>query len=190
MKVSDITVKMNLTEEDLVKHLIGQDGIAIIVHPSNPVEELTIEQVVHVFSGEVNNWSEFGCLDDDLTAVMQAKGSGARVAFEDMVMGENPVTENVVIEKSNADLRTIVSINPQAIGYLSLGFIDNSIKPLAINGVGCTPKNCRSGAYPIVRPLYFLTKDEPRGIVEEFIRFSRSREGQSIVTGEGYLSIE
>jgi phosphate transport system substrate-binding protein len=176
-------------EEGLHRHLIGQDGIAIIVHPSNPIDNLTLEQVVQVFSGDITTWSDLGGDDIEMTAVIRAAGSGTRAAFEGMVMGDTPVSEQAVIEQSNADVRTIVSINPQAIGYLSFGFIDSSIKPLAINNVAGTPENCRNGSYPVVRPLYFLTRDEPEGIVKEFIEFSLSREGQKIVRGEGYLSV-
>jgi phosphate transport system substrate-binding protein len=177
-------------EPELHTHLIGRDGIAVIVHPSNPLEGLTMEQVVNIFSGRVSNWSQVGGTDELLTVVMRAKGSGTRAAFEDMVMGDSPVAEDAVIEHSNADVRTLVSINRRAIGYLSLGFIDQSITAVAIDGVACTTDNCRNDTYPIVRPLYFLTREEAAGMVKKFIDFSQSREGQSIVMGEGYLGTD
>jgi phosphate transport system substrate-binding protein len=83
-----------------------------------------------------------------------------------------------------------VSTTPLAIGFLSLGYIDSTVKALAVDGVAPTPENCKSGKYPIVRPLYFLTKEQPTGAVKAFIDFCTSSEGQKIVQDEGYLSIK
>ena len=119
------------------------------------------------------------------------EGSGTRDAFEEMVMGkEGPViTNTAILQPSNGALRTTVSSDKQAIGFLSFGYIDISIKALEIDEVEATAENALSGTYPVVRPLYFLTKDQPTGIVKEFIDFCLSSEGQKLAEEEGYIPV-
>ena len=176
-------------EPKLVTHLLARDGIAIIVHPDNSINGLTREQIVNIFSGEITDWSDFGG-NGTITVVSREEGSGTRAAFEEMVMGKDGpmITDTAILQPSNGAIRTSVSTTPLAIGYFSLGYLDDSVKALAIDGVACTPDSCKSGSYPVVRPLYFLTKDVPIGLVKEFIDFCLSSEGQEIVEKEGYLS--
>ena len=104
-------------------------------------------------------------------------------------MGESLVTETAILQPSNGAISVSVSTTPLAIGFLSLGYIDQAVRALAIDGIPCTADNCKAGKYPVVRPLYFLTKEEPAGLVKEFIDFCLSAEGQKIVEKEGYLGI-
>ena len=83
-----------------------------------------------------------------------------------------------------------MSSTPLAIGFLSFGYLDSLVKSLAIDGVEGNTENAKDGSYPIVRPLYFLTKEQPSGLVKEFIDFCLGQEGQSIVTDEGYISVD
>jgi phosphate transport system substrate-binding protein len=182
--------ELNPDEPKLVKHLLAKDGIAIVVHPSNHVNGLTKDQIIKVFAGEITNWSELGGSSGTITVVSREEGSGTRGAFEEMVMGKTLITDKAILQPSNGALRTSVSTTPLAIGFLSLGYVDNTVKALAVNGVACTQENCKSGEYPIVRPLYFLTKEQPTGLVKAFLDFCTSSEGQKIVQDEGYLSIK
>lgn len=177
-------------EPKLVKHLLARDGIAIVVHPDNSVTGLTKDQIIKIFAGEITNWSEIGGSSGTITVIAREEGSGTRGAFEEMVMGETLITDKAILQPSNGALRTSVSTTPLAIGFLSLGYIDGTVKALAVDGFAPTPENCKSGNYPIVRPLYFLTKKQPTGSVKEFIDFCTGSEGQKIVQEEGYLSIE
>jgi phosphate transport system substrate-binding protein len=181
--------ELKTTEPKLVKHLIGRDGIAIVVHPSNPLIGTTKSQVIDIFSGKISNWVEITTLKGDITVVSRTHESGTRAAFIEMVMGDSSITDRAIAEPSNGAVRALVSTSPLAIGFLSLGYIDATTKTLAIDGVECTIEKCKHGKYPIVRPLYFLTRDEPEGPVKEFINFSLSKTGQRIVTEEGYVSI-
>jgi phosphate transport system substrate-binding protein len=176
-------------EPKLVEHLLARDGIAIVVNPSNSVTGLTKDQIIKIFAGEITNWSEVGGSNGTITVVAREEGSGTRTAFEEMVLGETLITDKAILQPSNGALRTSVSTTPLAIGFLSLGYIDNTVKALAIDGVAPTQENCKSGKYPVVRPLYFLTKEQPTGSVKAFIDFCTSSEGQKIVQEEGYLSI-
>jgi phosphate transport system substrate-binding protein len=174
----------------VVAHLLARDGIAIVVHPDNSVTGLTKDQIIQIFAGEITDWSEVGGNNGTITVIAREEGSGTRGAFEEMVMGETLITDKAILQPSNGALRTSVSTTPLAIGFLSLGYIDSTVKPLAVDGVAPTPENCKSGRYPVVRPLYFLTKEQPTGAVKAFIDFCTSSEGQKIVQDEGYLSIK
>jgi phosphate transport system substrate-binding protein len=176
-------------EPKLVKHLLARDGIAVVVHPGNPVTGLTKDQIIKIFAGEITDWSEVGGNSGTITVISREEGSGTRAAFEEMVLGEALITDRAILQPSNGALRTAVSTTPLAIGFLSLGYVDSTVKALDVNGVAPTQENCESGMYPIVRPLCFLTKEQPTGLVKAFIDFCTSSEGQEIVQEEGYLSI-
>ena len=151
---------------------------------------MTKDQIIKIFAGEITDWSEVGGSSGTITVVAREEGSGTRGAFEEMVMGKTLITDKAILQPSNGALRTSVSTTPLAIGFLSLGYIDSTVKALAVDGVAPTQENCKSGKYPIVRPLYFLTKEQPTGLVKAFIDFCTGSEGQKIVQDEGYLSIK
>ena len=172
----------------VVEHVLARDGIAIVAHPSQSVSNLTKEQVMQIFSGEITNWSEVGGANEDINVVSREEGSGTRAAFEEMVMGDALITATAILQPSNGAVRTTVAGDPNAIGFLSFGYIDSSVKALSIDGVAGTVANAKNGTYPIVRPLLFLTKGQPTGIVKEFIDFCLGPEGQAIVA-EDYIPV-
>jgi len=171
-------------------HVLARDGIAIVFHPSQTVSGLTKDQVRDVFAGEITNWSDVGGADKEIHVVAREEGSGTRAAFEEMVMGKKGpvITADAILQPSNGAVRTAVSGDPDAIGFLSFGYLDASVKAVDIDGVAATVANAKNGTYPVVRPLLFLTKGEPTGLVKTFIDFCLSAEGQGIVEAEGYLS--
>lgn len=179
--------ELKASEPNLMKHLIARDGIAIVTHPSNPVTGLTKEQVRGIFSGNITKWSQVGGQNKEIHVIAREEGSGTRAAFEEMIMGDALVKASTILLPSSGAIRTAVSSNPQAIGFISFGYIDTSVKALSINGVAATAHNASAGTYPLVRPLYFLTKTQPTGLVKEFIDFCLGTEGQSIVAEEGYI---
>lgn len=178
------------SEPPLVKHLLARDGIAIVTPPANTVTGLTKDEVRRIFADEVTNWSQVGGADAEIIVIAREEGSGTRGAFEEMVMGENLITSNAILQLSNGAVRTTVSTTPNSIGFLSFGYLDTSVKALAVDGVEGTVENAKNGSYPIVRPLYFLTKEAPTGLGKEFIDFCLSAEGQSIVTDEGFIPVD
>jgi len=182
--------ELKSTEPNLAKHMLARDGIAIAVHKSVPVSDLTVEQIKDVFAGVITNWNEVGGDDSNIIVVAREEGSGTRAAFEEMVMDEELITNTAILQPSNGAVKTTVSNTPNSIGFLSFGYLDGSVKALAIAGVAGTAENAKNGTYPIVRPLYFLTKEQPTGIVKDFIDFCLGAEGQSIVESEGYLSVQ
>ncbi|MEG6615493.1 phosphate ABC transporter substrate-binding protein [Peptococcaceae bacterium 1198_IL3148] len=184
--------------QGLVEHKIAIDGIAIASNAKNTaVDNLTIEQVRKIFAGEISNWKEVGGDDAKINVVSREDGSGTRSAFEEMVMaykddaGEEKIAELVAdaaIQSSNGAVRTTVANDANAIGYLSIGYIDETVNPLKIDGVEPTAENIIAGEYSIARPFLYLTKGEPEGVVKDYIDFVLN-EGQEIVK-EDYVSVK
>ena len=185
--------ELKADEPQLVKHLLAKDGIAIVTSPHNPVSGLTKDKIREIFGGIVTNWKDVGGSDHAITVVVREEGSGTRTAFEEMVMAKPepaiPVTNRALQQNTNVGIRTYVAGNRYAIGFISFGYVTASVKALAIDGVEATKENAKNGTYPIVRPLYFLTKEAATGFVKQFIEFCLSAEGQAIVAEEGYISI-
>jgi phosphate transport system substrate-binding protein len=177
-------------EPPLVKHLLCRDGIAIVTNPASTVSGLSKDQVRQIFAGEITNWSQVGGPNEDIIVVAREEGSGTRAAFEEMVMEESLISNMAILQPSNGAVRTTVATTPDSIGFLSFGYLDSSVKALAVDGVEGTVENAKNGSYPVVRPLYFLTKEEPTGIVKVFISFCTSATGQAIAEGDGYISVE
>ncbi len=169
-------------EGTVVPHVLARDGIAIVAHPTQTVSNLTKDQVREIFAGEITNWSQVGGANETINVVAREEGSGTRAAFEEMVMGEDAlITAMAILQPSNGAVRTTVAGDPNAIGFLSFGYLDSSTRAMSIDGVAATVDNAQNGTYPIVRPLLFLTRSEPTGLVKEFIDFCLGPEGQAIV---------
>lgn len=172
-------------------HVIARDGIAIVVNPENQIKELSLEQVRDIFSGKIVNWSEVGGADVAINVVAREEGSGTRDAFMEMVMGKEAlIMDNAILQSSNGAVRTVVSTTPNAIAFLSFGYLDESTKALSIDGAAPTEENASSGVYPVVRPLNLLTNGAPEGIVKAFLDFVLSADGQAIVRAEGYIPVK
>ncbi len=176
---------------DLKVFIIARDGIAIVAHPQVTVSNLTTAQVRDIFSGKVANWKDVGGADKPIVVVSREEGSGTRGAFEEMVMGKDAlITDKAILQASNGAVRTTVATTPNAIGYLSFGYLDQSVKTLSIEGVEATEANAASGQYPVVRPLIMLTKGEPTGVVKAWLDYILSAEGQAVVAKEGYIKVK
>ncbi len=194
---------------------IALDGIAIIVHPDNGVEGLTMLQVRDIFSGRILSWKEVGGRAEEIVVVSREEGSGTRKAFEGMVMGGRRVTPTAVVMPGSAAVVEYVAEHPEAIGYVSMGYLTNGLAPLnreatcltrrcwhrgpsealrhlspqvkalAIEGVLPTPESVEGGEYHLIRPLFLVAAEEPTGEVKAFVEFILSPKGQAIV-GKGY----
>jgi len=189
----DIGVKSKEMETypDLKPVGIGKDSVAIVVHPSNGVSELTMEQASKIFSGEITNWKEVGGADEAIRVITREEGSGTREVFEKYVMKppEKEIAGEASVKPSNGEVRATVSGDEKSIGYLSLGYVDPSVKALKMDGVEATVENVLSDKYPIVRTLYLITKGEPDELEEAFIDFVLSEEGQNVVEDMGYIKM-
>jgi len=174
---------------NLVIHTIARDGIAIVTNSGVPVSGLTLDEVRGIFAGEITSWSALGGPDEMITVVAREEGSGTRAAFEDMVMDESLIGLDAILIPSNGGVRTTVSTTPNSIGFLSFGYIDDTVNALAINGIDATIENAASGVYPVVRPLNMITDGEPSGAVASWLNFIMGEDGQAIVLEEGYVPV-
>ena len=171
--------------------VIARDGIAIVANADVTVSDLTVEQVRDIFSGKITNWKDLGGEDQNIIVVSREEGSGTRGAFEEMVMGKDAlITASAILQPSNGSIRTTVSTTPYSIGYMSFGYLDDTIKAISIGGIAPTEPNAADGSYPIVRPLNMLTNGEPTGAVKAFLDFILSDAGQKLVVEDGYIPVK
>ncbi len=182
----------DLTASDpaLVTYLLGYDGIAVITNTGNSISGLTKQQVRDIFDGNVTNWNQVGGADHQITVICREEGSGTRTSFEGVVMSGNNITKSAILQTSNGALKTAVSGTPYSIGYLSLGYMDSTVKSLTFDGVACTAANIKNKTYPVSHPLYFLTKTQATGVVKDFIDYCTGSTGQAMVASEGYIPVQ
>lgn len=178
------------TYPDLQIYEIAFDGIAIVAHLEVPVDELTLDEVRGIFAGEITDWSEVGGPNQPITIISREEGSGTRGAFEELVMGETPITDRAIFQDSNGKVRTALTGTPYAIAYLSFGYVDDSVLIVAIDGVDPSVENVLNGSYPVVRPLNFVTGGEPESIVKLFLDWVFGDAGQAVVTDQGYIAVK
>lgn len=177
-------------EKGLVRIEVARDAIAVVVHPSNSVQDLTLEQVRGIFSGEITDWSQVDGPQRRIVVVTREEGSGTRGAFQELVMGEVDIDPGALVQDSNGAVRQLVSSDPSAIGYISLGLVNHQVKAISIDGVLPTAENVIAGQYKIVRPFLFVLASPPQGPAKAFIDYVLSPEGQESLASEGLLGVE
>jgi phosphate transport system substrate-binding protein len=172
--------------QPLTSIVVARDGVSMVVHPSNPVADLTMEQIRGIFNGAIRNWKELGSKDAPITVVSREAGSGTRSSFEKIVGGIT-LTKDAIVQDSSGTIRETVANDPNALGYLSHGVVNAKVKALTVDGKMCTSETAASGEYKLVRPVFFLTKGAPAGAVKEFIDYVLSAEGQEIIKKNGLI---
>jgi phosphate transport system substrate-binding protein len=175
-------------ERDLTATVIARDGIAIIVHPTNPVTDVTVEQICALFSGKVRNWREIGGPDMPVRIITREDGSGTRGAFQELIMEKTEIADDALVQDSNGAVREVVAGDPNIVGYISLGLVDKRVKALKVQGISPTEQSIAEGRYKFVRPFLFLTRGPATGEAAQFIAFVLSAEGQKLLQREGLVS--
>jgi phosphate transport system substrate-binding protein len=170
--------------------VIAMDGIAVVVHPSNPVSKLTREQIKAVYTGKISNWAELGGRNMKIVAVSRDTSSGTFESFEELALNKEKVRPDTLTTASNQGVAQTVAQTPGAIGYVGLGYLTKREKALDVDGVKCTKPNVLSKKYPLSRALYMYTNGAPAGDAKKFISFVLSREGQKIVAEEGFVGLK
>ena len=168
---------------------IAKDGLAIIVNPKCPIQDLRMEQIRCIFNGSITNWNELGGQNAKIHLIAREEGSGTRSAFEDLVMGGERLTPKAIIQDSNGAVRQLVSNDPNAIGYISLGLVNHTVKAIRFDKVTATIENVINGSYNLTRPFLFVTSSQPKGEVKLFIDFTISAEGQRQLMNEGLIPV-
>ncbi len=181
---------------------VGLDGIAIVVHPSNPISQLTVDQLARIFSGKVSNWKELGGIDTQIVLLSREVNSGTHVYFKEHVLRRNdPASKEEFSPKalmlsSSQAIADEVANNSGAIGYYGMGYISAKQKALAVAkddkapAISPTIENVMKGSYPISRPLYLYSNCQPQGAVKKFVDYALSPEGQQIVKETDFVPIK
>jgi phosphate transport system substrate-binding protein len=173
----------------IVEHVVASDGIALIVHPSNPISDLTMAQIKSIYKGEITNWKGLGGPDMAIVVVGRDSASGTREFFHEKVMNKEDFVVTQLEKASNAGVKESVKNTEGAIGYVGLGYIDETVKAVKVGGIDATVANVISGSYPISRSLYMYTQGQPSGLAKSFLDFVKSSEGQRIVEEEGFVPL-
>lgn len=174
--------EMNLTYVEIAK-----DGLVLIVNPKNPIQDLTIEQVRDIYTAAITDWSQLGGNKSRINLITREEGSGTRSAFTELVMGEAEITPKAIVQDSNGAVRQLVADDPNAIGFISLGLVNDRVKALHLDSIEASRENIINGSYTLSRPFLFVTNGEPTGEAKKFIDFTLSLEGQKLLSNEGLI---
>jgi len=174
-----------------VAHVVAMDGLPILVHPSNPVKNLTVGQVRDIYTGKITNWNEVGGPNKKIVKISRDTNSGTYETFEKLVMNKEKISADTEYVGSNGAIRQRVQSTPAAIGYAGLGFVDRTVKALSINGIMPTRQTVSSGRYPIARPLFMFTNGYPKlgSHLHGFVTLYLQPEGQEIIESIGFVPV-
>jgi len=171
----------------LVDQEIALDVIVVIVHKDVPLDDLTADQVFDIFTGKVTNWKDVGGPDQAINVVVRDEASGTREMFDEKALRKEAPMAGAIECNSNGIVRQTVSSTPFSIGYVSLGYLDSSVKALKYDGVEGSKKTAVDKSYPLSRYLHMFTKGEATGLAQAFIDFVLSDDFQNEVVAEEYI---
>ena len=186
--LSSRALKDSEVESGLVGTVLAYDGIAVIVNPANTVEDLDIETIAKIYTGEITNWSEVGGADAEIVLVGREAGSGTRSGFEELTETVDKCKYRQELT-STGDVITAVAQNPDAIGYASLASIKDSVKALKVAGVTPTEETVKDGTYLIQRPFVLVTKEgvELSPVAQAFFDYATKGQANDIITASGVV---
>jgi phosphate transport system substrate-binding protein len=182
-------------EKDILSFPIANDGVGIIVHKTNPLKNLTDDQIVAIFTGKIKNWKDVGGLNSPVTVVNKAEGRSTLELFLSYFkLKPNDIKAHVVIGDNAQGIKTVAG-NPGAIGYVSIGTAEYDagqgvpIKLLPMAGIEASIKSVQSGRFPLSRPLNLTARETPRGLHKKFIEFSQSKEVKDLVEQQYFVPL-
>jgi phosphate transport system substrate-binding protein len=186
------------------EYIVGQDALAIFVHPSNPLDSISIPQLAEIYGegGTITNWSDLEidhpvCDEGEIIRISRQNSSGTYVYFKDAVLGKGrEYKQGATSQSGSSDVVTLIANTPCAIGYSGMGYRSDSVKMLKVakrdgqSPIEPSKATTLDGSYPISRPLFLYTLGEPEGRVKEFIDWVLSPAGQQVVERLGYVPLE
>lgn len=168
---------------------IALDCIAPVVHPSNTLKNLTIDQLMNIYLGNIKNWKDVGGKDVKIVVISRDSSSGTFEVWQKLVMHKKRVMPRALTVPSNGAIAQTISKTPGAIGYIGLGYLTKDLKAVNVNGIKPTAENTLNGSFPIARPLFMFTNGWPKGETMNFLAFVTSKKGQKLVVEAGSIPI-
>ena len=178
-----------ITDYGLVLHKWAVDGVGVVVHPDNPVKDLDTESLRKLFSGEIASWKTLGGPDRPVTLYTRDAASGTRAVFWKKALKKGTIADTAHFIPSNGAMKTAVAGDPGAIGYVSVGHMDDTVKGISINGIAPTLENVKSGQYPVARGLFSNTKGAPDPLVAAFLDYLYTKDGQAVISARGFIPV-
>ncbi len=172
------------------EHIVARDGMAVVVHSDNEIDNIDIETLKKIYTGEISNWKDLGGPSKQIVVISRDYSSGTFEVFKELVLLGDKVMDGAVMLASNKAVKTTIAQTPGAIGYIGLGYLADDVKALKVNGVEPTLETVREGTYELARPLFMYTNGEPTGMTKQFIDFVFSAEGQEIAKNVGYVPVK
>ena len=169
----------------LRRSTVARDGLAVIVNASNPIRELTLDQLRGIYLGTINNWRELGGQDRVIVPINRDSSSGTFEMWIEMVLGGRKHRPDAQVQSSSGAVAYAVAGNRQAIGYVGLGFLDGPVAVVAINGVKASIEAVVDGSYPISRGLYVFSRTDSSSAAEKFLNYLLGGRGQALLEAEG-----
>ena len=192
--------KMKSAEREQIKgtpveYTVAKDGLAVIVHPDNTVDSMTMEQIKDIFTGKITNWQELGGDDVQILIYTRDTSSGTYGFFKEFVLEDEEYTDAGRRTASNAAMANTIAQEKYSIGYVGLPFLTDNVKAVAVSKDGGEPvtpsvEKAMSGEYPIVRDMDVYTIGEAEGVAKAFLDFGFSAEGQALVQEVGYVPVK
>ena len=186
--LSSRELKASEKEAGLRGTVLAYDGIAVIVNTENPVNDLSLETIAQIYTGEITNWSELGGNDDPIVLIGREAGSGTRDGFES-ITGTEDVCQYRQELTSTGDVITTISQNPGAIGYASVASVKDTVKAVSVDGVNATEENIKNGSYVVQRPFVLVTMvdRELSDAAFKFFNYVTSSEANEIISAAGVV---
>ncbi len=169
---------------------VAYDCIVPVVHPSNPMKDITMDQLKAIYKGEVKNWKDVGGSDKTVVVISRDTSSGTYEVWEKKVMKKEKVFPGALLQASNGAVAQAVAKNKYAVGYIGLGYLNKDVKALSVNGVVGSEETTLDGTFPISRPLFMFTQGWPEDDTVKFINYVlHPRKGQNLVKESGYVPL-
>lgn len=178
-----------IAEYGLVSFPFAVDGVAVTVSRRNPIAGLTSRQVRDIYAGTIRNWRELGGRDGAIHLYTRDEASGTREVFWKEVLAKGTIARDANVVPSNGAMKTAVAQDEGAIGYVGIGYVDETIRALRLDGVEPSQENASRGIYAVTRKLYMNTRGEPTGLSRAFIDYVRGPDGAQISRASGYIPI-
>jgi phosphate transport system substrate-binding protein len=174
-----------------VTHLVALDGVCVIVHPSNPVQDLKKDQLSAIYTGKVTNWKEVGGPDKPIVVITRDSSSGTFEVFKEKILGKDKMTDKAETVNANPQMFNRVKTTEDAIGYVGIGFTEGEVKAVKVNGVSASKKTVVNGEYLISRPLFLFTNGYPEmgSVIYKYCTYGLTEKGQETIEAKGFVPV-